>query len=139
VIAVKSSQTPRSHLAPLSGVRVEHGALLLGVTCQQVEGAVAVDEADEGYLSQGALHQFQHYQMKGSEQVEMVRSEEELRVGLRRQESGRVRLRKVVVSEEVTQTFTLSHEELMSNVTSYPTIRRSRSVTSSWKNNFTSR
>ena len=42
----------------------------------------------------------------------MTRSEEELRVGTRETESGRVRLRKYVVTEEVQQTVPIRREEV---------------------------
>jgi uncharacterized protein (TIGR02271 family) len=42
----------------------------------------------------------------------MTRSEEELRVGTRERESGRVRLRKHVVEDEVTQTVPVRREEI---------------------------
>ncbi|HEX5782668.1 MAG TPA: PRC and DUF2382 domain-containing protein [Solirubrobacteraceae bacterium] len=42
----------------------------------------------------------------------MTRSEEELHVGTTKQESGRVRLRKVVVEDEVTQTVPVRREEV---------------------------
>ena len=42
----------------------------------------------------------------------MTRSEEELRVGTAERESGRVRLRKVVVEDEVTQTVPVKREEV---------------------------
>jgi uncharacterized protein (TIGR02271 family) len=42
----------------------------------------------------------------------MTRSEEQLKVGIQRVESGRVRLRKHVVTENVTQTVPVSHEEV---------------------------
>jgi uncharacterized protein (TIGR02271 family) len=42
----------------------------------------------------------------------MTRSEEELRVGTARQERGRARLRKYVVTEHVQQTVPVSHEEV---------------------------
>lgn len=42
----------------------------------------------------------------------MTRSEERLRVGTERVEAGRVRLRKYVVTENVTQTVPVSHEEV---------------------------
>ncbi|WP_186783103.1 PRC and DUF2382 domain-containing protein [Streptomyces sp. CBG33] len=43
---------------------------------------------------------------------EMVRSEEQLRVGTEEQEVGRARLRKVVVTEDVSTTVPVSHEEV---------------------------
>ena len=42
----------------------------------------------------------------------MTRSEEELRVGTRRQESGKVRLKKYVVTENVTKTVPVQREEV---------------------------
>ena len=42
----------------------------------------------------------------------MTRSEEELRVGTERSRAGRVRLRKYVVTEQVTKTVPVSHEEV---------------------------
>jgi uncharacterized protein (TIGR02271 family) len=42
----------------------------------------------------------------------MTRSEEELRVGTRQREAGRARLRKYVVTEQVTTTVPVSHEEV---------------------------
>jgi uncharacterized protein (TIGR02271 family) len=42
----------------------------------------------------------------------MTRSEEELRVGTERREAGRVRLRKYVVTENVTQTVPVEREEV---------------------------
>jgi uncharacterized protein (TIGR02271 family) len=42
----------------------------------------------------------------------MTRSEEELRVGTERREAGRVRLRKYVVTEQVTKTVPVQHEEV---------------------------
>ena len=44
--------------------------------------------------------------------VEVVRSEERLRVSTRTEVTGRVRVRKVVTSEQVTRTETLRREEL---------------------------
>ena len=45
--------------------------------------------------------------------AEVVRSEEQLTVGTRTEVTGRVRVRKVVTSREVTQTFTVRREELV--------------------------
>ena len=42
----------------------------------------------------------------------MTRSEEQLRVGTERHEAGKARLRKYVVTENVTQTVPVSHEEV---------------------------
>ncbi|WP_405801445.1 DUF2382 domain-containing protein [Streptomyces sp. NBC_01506] len=48
----------------------------------------------------------------GRGEEEMVRSEERLRVGTEEHESGRARLRKVVVTENVTTTVPITHEEV---------------------------
>ncbi|MFG2679951.1 DUF2382 domain-containing protein [Streptomyces sp. NPDC048392] len=48
--------------------------------------------------------------MRGDEA--MTRSEEQMHVGVERHESGRARLRKYVVTEEVQQTVPVSHEEV---------------------------
>ncbi|MGW0860332.1 PRC and DUF2382 domain-containing protein [Streptomyces sp. NPDC002690] len=45
-------------------------------------------------------------------QEELIRSEEQLRVGTEEYESGRARLHKYVVTEEVTRTVPVSHEEV---------------------------
>jgi uncharacterized protein (TIGR02271 family) len=42
----------------------------------------------------------------------MTRSEEELRVGTQQREAGRARLRKYIVTEQVTQTVPVRHEEV---------------------------
>ncbi|WP_405774069.1 PRC and DUF2382 domain-containing protein [Streptomyces sp. NBC_00859] len=47
-----------------------------------------------------------------NENEELIRSEEQLRVGTEEHESGRARLRKVVVTENVTTTVPVSHEEV---------------------------
>ncbi|WP_241965649.1 YsnF/AvaK domain-containing protein, partial [Streptomyces sp. MH60] len=48
--------------------------------------------------------------MRGDEA--MTRSEEQMHVGVERHESGRARLRKYVVTEEVQQTVPVTHEEV---------------------------
>ncbi|MFE7074291.1 DUF2382 domain-containing protein [Streptomyces sp. NPDC057620] len=50
--------------------------------------------------------------MAAPEDVAMTRSEEHMHVGAERYETGRARLRKYVVTEEVTQTVPLRHEEV---------------------------
>ncbi|MEV8565338.1 PRC and DUF2382 domain-containing protein [Streptomyces sp. NPDC051322] len=49
---------------------------------------------------------------KAAIQEELIRSEEQLRVGTEEHESGRAHLRKVVVTENVTTTVPVSHEEV---------------------------
>ncbi len=73
--------------------------------------------------AQGTPDQRTDYAETGREQVghdtsgpttddAMTRSEEELRVGTRQREAGRARLRKYVVTENVTKTVPVSHEEV---------------------------
>ncbi|MDQ1035413.1 uncharacterized protein (TIGR02271 family) [Streptomyces sp. V3I8] len=50
--------------------------------------------------------------MRGTEDGAMTRSEEHMHVGAERYETGRARLRKYVVTEEVQQTVPLRHEEV---------------------------
>lgn len=49
---------------------------------------------------------------RGSEDDAMTRSEERMRVGVERRETGRVRLRKYVVTEDTERTVPLRHEEV---------------------------
>lgn len=64
-------------------------------------GGEAVGTDDAGYDTSGP-----------TTDEAMTRSEEELRVGTRRRESGRVRLRKYIVTEQVTQTVPVQREEV---------------------------
>jgi uncharacterized protein (TIGR02271 family) len=91
----------------------------------QDEGTVGQGYQDEGTVSQG-------YQDAGTGREDiagepgvvgrdtsgpttddaMTRSEEQVRVGTQRVEAGRARLRKYIVTENVTQTVPVSHEEV---------------------------
>ncbi|MGI8571663.1 MAG: DUF2382 domain-containing protein [Solirubrobacteraceae bacterium] len=68
------------------------------------EGSTTAKGAPEGGQSRG--------QRGRGEDDAMTRSEEELRVGTRQQETGRVRLRKYVVTEQVQKTVPVSREEV---------------------------
>lgn len=82
------------------------------------EAPRVADEQELGAEEEDRL--FAHYGLPGNtaapepatDDGEMTRSEERLHVGTERVETGRARLRKYVVTETVTQTVPVSHEEL---------------------------
>ena len=94
-----------------------------------ITGAPAIDPDGELAEEQEA-ELFQHYGMtysqwrspaglertdrpaEGPEEEWMTRSEEQIRVGTATEQTGRVRLRKYVVTENVHQTVPVSHEEV---------------------------
>jgi len=125
---------------PLEGARVDGDDIVVAFEEQAVRHAPRVDP--DGALSPEEEEQlYRHYGLHGygSEQqggtagerdrgaaagtvghdtagtgtdIAMTRSEERLRVGTREHETGRARLRKYVVSERVSQTVPVRHEEL---------------------------
>ena len=127
----------KSHFVPLAGATPAGEDVHVPVTKDQVQSAPAVDP--DGELSEIEEQRlFEHYGVPytsegsttareapaGGRTAEghdtsgpttdeaMTRSEEELRVGTARQERGRARLRKYVVTEHVQQTVPVSHEEV---------------------------
>jgi uncharacterized protein (TIGR02271 family) len=128
----------KSNFVPLAGATTSGEDVTVQVTKDQVKDAPGV-EAD-GELSQAEeANLFEHYGVpytgegsvtaKGAPQGNgargdghdtsgpdtddaMTRSEEELRVGTRSVETGRVRLRKYVVTEMVTKTVPVQREEV---------------------------
>ncbi len=131
----------KSNFVPLAGASPAGEDVRAQVTKDQVKDAPGV-EADGELSEQEEARLFEHYGVpyteEGSTTAEgeptggqgaragregsdtsgpttddaMTRSEEELRVGTRESESGRARLRKYVVTENVTQTVPVSHEEV---------------------------
>ena len=130
----------KESFAPLSGSRWDGEDLRLAVSKDQVKDAPNLDadghledaendrlysyysaslpaggagtyvdgDSDSGYVSGG-----QGQDTSGANTDEaMTRSEERVNVGTRRVESGRARLRKYVVTEDVTTTVPVSHEEV---------------------------
>ncbi|MDO8212184.1 PRC and DUF2382 domain-containing protein [Conexibacter sp. CPCC 206217] len=119
---------------PLNGAEPDGEDLRVPIDKSQMKDAPHVDAGDE--LSEAEERQlFEHYgvaygpsttaatgdtsgQTTGHDTSgqttddAMTRSEEELRVGTREVERGRVRLRKYVVTEQVTKTVPVSHEEV---------------------------
>jgi uncharacterized protein (TIGR02271 family) len=124
----------RQSFAPLYGAQVSGGEVTLAVTKEQIKDAPNVD--DDGRIDaseQDAL--YRHYAGYLGEQQTgygpsgqavaqgrdtsgpvtddaMTRSEEQLRVGTETVEAGRARLRKYVVTENVSTTVPVSHEEV---------------------------
>ena len=124
----------RQSFAPLYGARASGDEVTLAVSKEQIKDAPNVD--DDGRIDaseQEAL--YRHYAgYLGQQQTgygpsgqagaqgrdtsgpvtddAMTRSEEQLRVGTETVEAGRARLRKYVVTENVTQTVPVSHEEV---------------------------
>jgi uncharacterized protein (TIGR02271 family) len=131
----------KSNFVPLAGASAAGEDVRVQVTKDQVKDAPGV-EADGELSEQEETRLFEHYGVpytqEGSTTAKgqpnggrsgqsaregsdtsgpttddaMTRSEEELRVGTRQTESGRARLRKYVVTENVTKTVPVSHEEV---------------------------
>jgi uncharacterized protein (TIGR02271 family) len=129
----------RAHFVPLAGARPEGEQVRVDVTKDQVKDAPSIE--GDGQLSQEDEQRlFEHYGVpytdEGSVTAEgapqgngaasgnghdtsgpntddaMTRSEEELRVGTAQRESGRARLRKYVVTEQVQTTVPVQREEV---------------------------
>jgi len=122
----------RSSFIPLQGATVEGDQLVIVYDKEKVKGAPQVDDDGDGHLTPAEEQELYRYYDRptagtappsGTGTVghdtsgpttddAMTRSEEQIRVGTRSQESGWVRLRKYVVTEMVTQTVPVSHEEV---------------------------
>jgi uncharacterized protein (TIGR02271 family) len=117
----------RESFAPLYGSEIRGDRLVLAVPKELVQDAPTLD--DDGHLAESETSAlYQHYagilnaagdsgqeragQSSGAADDAMTRSEEQLRVGTERVEAGRARLRKYVVTEQVTTTVPVSHEEV---------------------------
>jgi uncharacterized protein (TIGR02271 family) len=127
----------RQSFAPLEGARDSGDEVILGVAKAQVKDAPNVDhDAHLESSDERALYDYYAtYLGTGQETSEqpsvsgtpggpghdfsgpntdnaMTRSEEQLRVGTENVQTGRARLRKYVVTENVQQTIPVSHEEV---------------------------
>jgi uncharacterized protein (TIGR02271 family) len=128
----------KSHFVPLAGASPDGEHVRVQVSKEQVKDAPSVDP--DGELSeQDEQRLFEHYGMpytaagsttaqgtpqdsrgngdarrpsEGETDSAMTRSEEELSVGTRRQETGRARLRKHVVTEQAQKTVPVQREEV---------------------------
>ncbi|HKO39300.1 MAG TPA: PRC and DUF2382 domain-containing protein [Solirubrobacterales bacterium] len=120
----------KSSFAPIQGARPEGGAVHLAYTKEQVKDAPGV-EPDQELNDSEERALWSHYGLDydsghggtGTDETvgrdvsgpetdsAMTRSEEEVNVGTREQEKGRARLRKYVVTEEVTKTVPVRKEK----------------------------
>jgi uncharacterized protein (TIGR02271 family) len=124
----------KSSFAPIRGARPDGGAVRLAYSKEQVKGAPGV-EPDQDLNDSEEQALWSHYGLDyeagdsdangigdGREPVgrdvsgpetdsAMTRSEEEVNVGTRQREKGRARLRKYVVTEEVTKTVPVQKEK----------------------------
>ncbi len=109
--------------APLAGSEVRGGQLILAVTEQMISDAPWPGLDSDGHMpaaGAGTLAQYYAQAATGTGRAAgdrdadggLVLSEERLRVGMQRVVSGRARLVKQVVTEEVTLTVLVSHEEV---------------------------
>jgi uncharacterized protein (TIGR02271 family) len=119
---------------PLSGVQYQAGDLISSWDKATIKGAPHVEDDGDGYLTyedEGTLYRYYGLDGQGpaspmgtrpeglagqdrtgpTADSAMMRSEEQVTVGTARQEAGRVRLRKYVVTEQVQTTVPVSHEE----------------------------
>jgi uncharacterized protein (TIGR02271 family) len=106
---------------PLDGLTERGGEIVVGHESKTVENAPRVEQDADGFLDareEAELYRYYghdyHRPASSGQQSDdaMTRSEEELQVGVQRREAGRVRLRKYVVTEYVTQTIPVSREEV---------------------------
>jgi uncharacterized protein (TIGR02271 family) len=115
----------RESFAPLYNASTRDGQLVLAVPKQLVKDAPSID--DDGHLADTEVAAlYQHYAthlepVAGAAGDDtsgpitddaMTRSEEQLHVGTESVAAGRARLRKYVVTENVTTTVPVSHEEV---------------------------
>ena len=128
-IAVKTGMLGSSiTLVPVSGATPAEDGIAVPYEKSFVKDAPTFED-DEEISSEQARELFAHYQLASHGPVEqrapvgrdtsgpttddaMTRSEEELRVGTAARESGRARLRKYVVTEQVQTTVPVQHEEV---------------------------
>jgi uncharacterized protein (TIGR02271 family) len=121
---------------PLAGATADGDTLVISHDKAKVKDAPRVEQDADGFLTpQEEEHLYRYYGRDYAAEASttrttpetgdagfdtsgpntdqaMTRSEEEITVGVQQREAGRVRLRKYVVTEQVTQTVPVSHEEL---------------------------
>jgi uncharacterized protein (TIGR02271 family) len=116
----------KSSFVPMEGAQADGDDLVIAWDKATVKDAPQVDDDEDGHVTQDQENElYRYYKLQAQaasgdtgERMEqgsddaMTRSEEELHVGTRTTETGRVRLRKYVVTEQVTQTVPVSHEEI---------------------------
>jgi len=108
----------KSVLVPVHEAREEHGALLVPYTAAQVKDAPAVDGRETRLTPEFEDQVLTHFAEtrrlaeRAGDAATVVLSEERLHVGRRVVDHERVRIRKVIVTEEVTIKVRLRREEL---------------------------
>jgi uncharacterized protein (TIGR02271 family) len=118
----------KHRLIPLSDAKMVGDALTVPYDMDMIKAAPEIN-TDDGYISPAEENKlYRHYGISMPAQGRsappardrsdarageaMTRSEEQLKVGTEMRESGRARLRKYVVTENVTTTVPVSHEEV---------------------------
>jgi len=100
----------RRHIVPVSGMTAAGDDLTVAYTKEQLESAPAFDPDDQvDYERERQLGAHYGTEVRDWDQARddaMTRSEEELRVGTRQVEAGRLRLRKWIETEPVSETVT---------------------------------
>ena len=124
----------KASFVPIQGASADGDQLVVAYDKAKVKDAPQVEDDGDGYLTPAEEQELYTYYGRdyttaesappsGNETVghdtsgpttddAMTRSEEQLRVGTERREAGRARLRKYVVTEQVTKTVPVSHEEV---------------------------
>jgi uncharacterized protein (TIGR02271 family) len=125
----------KSSFVPLQGASADGDQLVIAYDKAKVKDAPQVDDDGDGYITpaeEQTLYGYYGHEYTAPAETApagdagvvghdtsgqstdraMTRSEEQINVGTRTQESGRARLRKYVVTEQVTQTVPVSHEEV---------------------------
>jgi uncharacterized protein (TIGR02271 family) len=118
----------RSSFVPIDGVRADGDELVISFDKAMVKDAPQVEDDTDGHLTPAEEEELYRYYERQMTDVPdetvghdtsgpttdeaMTRSEERVNVGTRTTESGRARLRKYIVTEQVTQTVPVSHEEV---------------------------
>lgn len=133
-VAVKTGMFGTSEsFVPLASAAIPNqGEVTVPVRKDQVKEAPRIDPSKEHLSETEEAELYRYYGMSGDGQAgttgspsaaghdtsgpttddAMTRSEEQLRVGVEQRETGRARLRKYVVTEEVQQPVQVSHEEV---------------------------
>jgi uncharacterized protein (TIGR02271 family) len=125
----------RSSFVPIQGVAADGDQLVIAYDKAMVKDAPQVDDDSDGHLTPAEEQElYRYYDRQPAAPAPpspegktgpagsvtsgpttddaMTRSEERINVGTRTEESGRARLRKYVVTEMVTRTVPVSHEEV---------------------------
>ncbi len=120
----------KESFVPLVGSQVTGAGVVVAYPKDVIKDAPRIDA--DGHLSESEIDQlYRHYQVEGAQtqaaditsvddqetsggrtDSAMTLSEERLHVGTEKRETGRVRLRKYVVTKNVTQTVPVTHEEV---------------------------